>query len=134
MSDAVHQIGEVAEAVGLSLRTIRYYDEVGLAVPSGRSTGGFRLYTDADIDRLRFIRDLKPLDFSLDEIHDLLDALEAVASVKTRAAAAKRLVRFAEIGQQRCDELTEQVRSAERVVDRIRTSAAPIPARGAASR
>jgi DNA-binding transcriptional MerR regulator len=43
------QIGEAAERVGLSLRTIRHWDEVGLVVPSARSNGGFRLYTEADI-------------------------------------------------------------------------------------
>ena len=48
----LHQIGTVAERVGLSLRTIRHYEEVGLVVPSGRSAGGFRLYTDGDVERL----------------------------------------------------------------------------------
>lgn len=42
------QIGEVAERIGLSLRTIRYYEEVGLVVPSVRSQGGFRLYTEPE--------------------------------------------------------------------------------------
>ena len=45
------QIGQVAEATGLSLKTIRHYDEVGLVTPSERSPGGFRLYTTADVDR-----------------------------------------------------------------------------------
>jgi len=44
----MHQIGQVAGAVGLSLRTIRHWEEVGLVLPSGRSAGGFRLYTDQD--------------------------------------------------------------------------------------
>ncbi len=66
--DAVtHQIGEVAELVGLSLRTIRHYEEVDLVPPSGRSSGGFRLYTDADIARLRLVKHMKPLDFTLEE-------------------------------------------------------------------
>ena len=43
------QIGEVAERTGLSLRTIRYYEEVGLLSPSGRTAGGFRLYADSDV-------------------------------------------------------------------------------------
>jgi DNA-binding transcriptional MerR regulator len=42
----LHQIGAVANAVGLSLRTIRYYEEVEVVPPSGRTAGGFRLYTD----------------------------------------------------------------------------------------
>ncbi len=49
---AALRIGEVADRVGLSLRTIRHYDEIGLVVPSDRSAGGFRLYTEADVVRL----------------------------------------------------------------------------------
>ena len=43
------QIGEVAERTNLSLRTIRYYEEVDLVPPSARTPGGFRLYTEADV-------------------------------------------------------------------------------------
>lgn len=57
------QIGEVAERTGLSLRTIRYYEEVGLITPSARSQGGFRLYTEEDIARLGVVKAMKPLDF-----------------------------------------------------------------------
>ena len=66
------QIGEVAEQTGLSLRTIRYYEEVGLVTPSARSAGGFRLYSETDVARLRLIRRMKPLDFSLEEMKDVL--------------------------------------------------------------
>ena len=66
------QIGEVAERVGLSLRTLRYYEEVGLVLPSGRSPGGFRLYNEADVERVAFVKQMKPLEFSLDEIRELL--------------------------------------------------------------
>ena len=68
----MHQIGEVAERVGLSLRTVRHYDEAGLVVPSGRTPGGFRLYTDDDIERLALIKRMKPLGFTLDEMRELL--------------------------------------------------------------
>jgi DNA-binding transcriptional MerR regulator len=118
----MHQIGEVAEAVGLSLRTIRYYDEVGIVVPSGRSAGGFRLYTDADIERLRFVKDLKPLEFTLEEIRTLLKTIDEVADATADGAhAADRLAAFAELGQQRCIELRAQLQAAERVVDAIQT-------------
>ena len=50
------QIGEAAERVGLSIRTIRHYEEVGLIVPSARSGGGFRLYTEPDLARLAWSR------------------------------------------------------------------------------
>ena len=49
------QIGQVAERTGLSLRTIRFYEENGLVVPTARSEGGFRLYSDDDVARLEVI-------------------------------------------------------------------------------
>jgi MerR family copper efflux transcriptional regulator len=72
-------IGEVAERTGLSLRTIRHYDEVGLLRPSARSEGGFRLYSVLDLERLLLIRRMKPLGFSLDEMIQLLAVVDARA-------------------------------------------------------
>lgn len=70
------QIGEVAARTELSLRTIRHYEETGLVIPSARSQGGFRLYTEADVARLMVIRRMKPLGFTLDQMRDLLDATD----------------------------------------------------------
>lgn len=89
-------IGEVADRTGLSHRTIRHYDEVGLVVPSGRSDGGFRLYTEADVDRLLLIRRMKPLDYRLDEMKALLEAVDAVRADASDAEARERLSGFAE--------------------------------------
>ncbi|GAA1851527.1 MULTISPECIES: MerR family transcriptional regulator [Pseudonocardia] len=72
----VQQIGEVATRVGLSLRTIRHWDELGLVTPSARSTGGFRLYTEDDVERLRFVKTLKPLDLGLDQIRALMAVID----------------------------------------------------------
>jgi DNA-binding transcriptional MerR regulator len=74
------QIGELADRAEMSLRTIRHYDEVGLLTPSGRSEGGFRLYTDADFSRLMVIRRMKPLGFSLDEMAELLRVVDALGA------------------------------------------------------
>ncbi|MEU9047741.1 MULTISPECIES: MerR family transcriptional regulator [unclassified Kitasatospora] len=76
MDDRHMQIGEVAARTELSLRTIRHYDETGLVVPSARSQGGFRLYTEADVARLMVIRRMKPLGFTLDQMRDLLEATD----------------------------------------------------------
>lgn len=73
------KIGEVAERTGLSIRTIRHYGELGVVVPSGRSPGGFRLYSPTDVDRLLLIRRMKPLDFTLEEIRDFLRATDVLA-------------------------------------------------------
>jgi DNA-binding transcriptional MerR regulator len=71
-------IGELAEKSNMSLRTIRHYDEVDLLTPSGRSEGGFRLYTQDDLERLLLIRRMKPLGFTLEEMSDLLDIIAAL--------------------------------------------------------
>lgn len=87
-------IGELADRTGLSNRTIRHYDEVGLLRPSGRTEGGFRLYTETDLARLLIIRRMKPLGFTLDQMADLLavvDALEDSADATERARLRTQL-------------------------------------------
>lgn len=65
-------IGQAARAVGCNVRTIRYYEQVGLLRPPVRSNGNQRQYEPDDIRRLAFIRHARELDFSLDAIGDLL--------------------------------------------------------------
>ncbi len=72
----MRQIGEVAERTGLSFRTLRHYDEIGLLSPSARSEGGFRLYTADDVDKLLVIRRMKPLGYTLEEMHTVMRAIE----------------------------------------------------------
>lgn len=74
-------IGELADRTGLSNRTIRHYDEVGLLRPSGRTEGGFRLYTDTDLERLLIIRRMKPLGFTLEQMGELLAVVDALQTV-----------------------------------------------------
>jgi MerR family transcriptional regulator, copper efflux regulator len=71
------QIGEIAERSGLSLRTLRHYDEIGLLTPSERSEGGFRLYTEEDFARLMVIRRMKPLEYSLEDMQGVMDLLRS---------------------------------------------------------
>ena len=74
------KIGEVAGRTGLSLRSIRHYDDVGLVPPSARSEGGFRLYTEDDVTRLLRVMRITPLGFSLEETALLLEVLEGPAA------------------------------------------------------
>ncbi|MDD9205330.1 MerR family transcriptional regulator [Georgenia sp. 10Sc9-8] len=76
------QIGEVAERTGLSQRTIRYYGEVELVSPSSRTDGGFRLYTDRDLEKLALVKRMKPLDFSLEEMREVLELLDALSEAE----------------------------------------------------
>lgn len=124
MSSGRYQIGQVADAVGLSLRTIRHYEEVGLASPSGRSAGGFRLYTDDDIERLRLIKSMKPLDFSLEEMRQLLDARDLLAAGEgNRKEHLGRLAMFAALAEQRCTRLREELDAAETLATELRRQA-----------
>ena len=65
---ASYRIGELAARLGMTERTIRYYEEVGLLARAPRSSAGYRRYTDGTIEELRFIRKAQALGFSLDEI------------------------------------------------------------------
>ncbi|HWB72605.1 MAG TPA: MerR family transcriptional regulator [Egibacteraceae bacterium] len=119
----MHQIGHVASRVGLSLRTVRYYGEVGLAEPSGRTEGGFRLYTDEDIARLELIKQLKPLEFTLEELRDLLAVRDDLGrddlEQASRRALSDRLAGYVDVARQRCELLREQLTAAEAVTDRL---------------
>lgn len=69
-------IGELADRTGLSTRTVRHYDDVGLLHPTGRTEGGFRLYTQDDLQRLLVIRRMKPLGYSLEQMAELLGIID----------------------------------------------------------
>jgi DNA-binding transcriptional MerR regulator len=71
------QIGEVADRLGLSLRTLRHWEEVGLVVPTARTEGGFRLYSNDDVERLEIVMRMKPLGLNLSEVRTLLELVEA---------------------------------------------------------
>ncbi|MFK5647677.1 MerR family transcriptional regulator [Ornithinimicrobium sp. LYQ121] len=73
MSDELLTVGQVAEALGVTVRTLHHYDEIGLVVPSERSRAGYRLYTEADLRRLQHVVVYRRLGFPLEEIGELLD-------------------------------------------------------------
>jgi len=79
------RIQEAAAEVGLTARSVRYYEEVGLLRPAGRSGGDYRLYDNSDLERLRFIKGLRDdAGFSLAEIAQLLE--DEAARERGRAA------------------------------------------------
>jgi MerR family copper efflux transcriptional regulator len=122
--DGMLQIGEVADAVGLSLRTIRHYEEVGLVPPSGRTNGGFRLYTDADVARLRLVKHMKPLEFTLEELRDLLRVRDRLTQDdlggEEQAELVTRLRMFAAAAEQRSSHLRTQLEAVEATADMLR--------------
>jgi len=66
------QIGKVAHDLGINPKTIRYYEEIGLIPEAQRNQSGFRVYSHSEIDRLAFILRARALDFSLDDIGEIL--------------------------------------------------------------
>ena len=86
-NEACYQIGEVADRTGVTQRTLRFYEERGLLNPPSRMDGGFRLYSEEDIDRVEQIKRLQGLlGLTLAEIKDMVDAEE----VKTGLRASYR--------------------------------------------
>jgi DNA-binding transcriptional MerR regulator len=78
------RIGELAELAGVTPRTIRYYESLGLLGPSERHGGGFRYYTEAELARLHKIDWLKRLGLSLEEIAGVIDCYFADEPAKQR--------------------------------------------------
>ena len=111
-------IGEVAERTGLSLRTLRHYDEVGLLPPSGRTHGGFRLYTDGDLERLLLIRRMKPLGFSLQEMADVLAIVVGLGHARgaEKVELRRRLDGFVAAAQERRASLAAQLAMADEFI------------------
>jgi DNA-binding transcriptional MerR regulator len=124
--DAKHmQIGEVAARTELSLRTIRHYEETGLVTPSARSQGGFRLYTEHDVQRLMVIRRMKPLGFTLDQMRDLLDATDRLdngdCDPEERVTLLARLHHYQQAATEQVAKLRVQLSRAEDFEQTLRT-------------
>jgi DNA-binding transcriptional MerR regulator len=111
------RIGEVTERTSLSFRTLRHYDDVGLVAPSARTDGGFRLYTEDDVERLLLIRRMKPLGYTLEEMRELLEVVDALSlSVSDDAALRARLDDIREGAVLRRQKLSEQLAMADEFV------------------
>ena len=97
-------IGEAARASGVPAKTIRYYEAAGLTATADRTGGGYRVYTQADVFVLRFIKRARDLGFSIERIRRLLDlwqdksrasrdvkrlALDHVAEITAKIAAMR---------------------------------------------
>ena len=115
---AVHRIGEAARQSGVSPANIRYYEKEGLLPPGARGDNSYRLYSAADVHRLRFVRLCRAMDMSLGEVRTLLaldltrkadceaarDTLdEHLAHVRTRLAELQALESDLLALRSRCD-------------------------------
>lgn len=115
--EGMMHIGELAERAEMSLHTIRHYDEVGLLRPSGRSVGGFRLYIDEDLRRLLVIRRMKPLGFTLEEMRQVLEIVDALPGTsRTRAGLLATLESFIARARERRAKLATQLVMADEFI------------------
>ena len=107
-------IGAVANQTGLKIPTIRFYEQEGLIRAPGRTGSGRRLYSDADISRLSFIKHARALGFELDDIRSLLDLTD---NPDRSCDDADRIARkhLAEV-EQRLVQLTELKAELKRIV------------------
>lgn len=133
MSDRAQmlQIGQVAERVGLSLRSVRFYEESGLLTPAARTAGGFRLYTEEQVARLVLIKRMKPLGFTVEEMRELLAAHDTLADggadAGRLAAARERMALFAQQAAERCTTLRKQLAHAEDFAEQLQRAQADRP-------
>jgi len=116
-------IGEFAERTGLSSRTLRHYEEIGLIPPTGRTEGGFRLYTDEDLRRMLTIRRMKALGYSTTEMAQLLqllDIFEGTSAKEDREVARTQLHETLEDARSRREKLARQVERADEFLGILR--------------
>ena len=114
------RIQEVADLVGLTARSIRYYEEVGLLEPAARSEGAYRLYDADDVARLQFIKGLRDdAGFSLAEIGRLLEDETARAANRTRFRESRSATERRAVLLDGIERIDRQVATLRAKIDRL---------------
>ncbi len=103
-----YKIGQLANLVAVSPRTIRYYEEISLLNSIRRLEGGKRIYTDQDYQRLKFIKRLKHLGLTLAEMQELEDMYQIHRTNK------KVLPRLLELMERHVEKIEERIRNLEK--------------------
>lgn len=103
-------IGELADAVGVNPKTVRYYESIGLLPEPARTTAGYRDYGPEDVDRLAFVRRAVELDLQLDEVAEVL-------ALRDRGERPCDYV--LEVARRRINELEERIRSMQHARDEL---------------
>lgn len=116
------QIGEVAARTELSLRSLRHWEDVGLLQPSGRTEGGFRLYTEEDVEKILVIRRMKPLGFTLDQMSAAtrdIETLRDLGAPDRHPAARDRLASLLTDANDRREKLERQLAMADDFIGQL---------------
>lgn len=109
-----HNIGEAAELTGVNAKMIRHYESIGLVPPANRTFANYRLYNDADLHRLRFIKRSRSLGFSTKQIEALLSLW---SNPQRTSAEVKKLARA------HADSLAQKVRELQAMQRTLETLA-----------
>jgi DNA-binding transcriptional MerR regulator len=117
MRPAPWKVGELAKRTGVSVRTLHYYDEIGLLTPSHHSEAGYRLYTESDVVRLQQIKSLQSLGWSLDEVRECLKSpgFAPQRVVELHLALVREQIELQERLRDRLEGIAKSLRSAETV-------------------
>ena len=117
------RVGEVAERLGVSPRTIKYYEELGLVRPEARSPGQFRLYGEEEVERLERILRMKGIGYSLATIRELLavrDAAQEADKVTVLREVAGRLKDREQETTVRIQRMRDDLKRAEALREELR--------------
>lgn len=104
-------IGDLSEKTGVTTEAIRYYERIGLIPKPQRADNGYRVYAEADVDRLNFIRRARTLDIALDEIDEILAFRE-----RNEAPCSHVMM----VMERRVEEIENRIRDLQRVRDEIK--------------
>ena len=114
------QIGEVAERTGVTQRTLRFYEEKGLLRPPERMDGGFRLYSENDVTRIGYIKQLQDLlGFTLSEIKDMVEAEELLLQMSSTRRPDRELSERLQRAEQILGALTKQLDVVDHKVEHL---------------
>jgi DNA-binding transcriptional MerR regulator len=114
MSTGKLTLGKLAEACGLARASLLHYETLGLLAPVGRSAGGYRLYGDAELERLRAIRRFREAGLSLAAIRDLLAPLDPVEASRRSGAAGLLETRLLDLSKE-----VERLRAQQKLLARL---------------
>jgi Cu(I)-responsive transcriptional regulator len=120
---AAYNIGQAAEASGVSAKMIRHYESIGLVRAPGRSAGNYRVYDDRDVHTLRFVRRARSLGFSMKQIAELLSLWQN----RSRSSAHVRRLALEHVDEleSKIHELQTMVRTLKHLADRCHGDSRP---------
>lgn len=120
VSEDLVKIGDLARLAEVTMRTVRFYEDLGLIQPAGRSTGGFRLYRREQADRLKALLSLKEVGFSLDDIRAYRDlATEGEPAYAVMQRLRRRIDEGASQLRSRIDRLQVALLDLERTAETL---------------